>query len=152
MAPRLAALSGNSPVEPTRPHTFQYSTRWARVDINYLLPLTRQPTLPVKELARGCAPRTPPRQCPEGLRVPEEGRLVAGQLLRAAPVGRQGWPLHALASGLIDTAIGFALGDGLPLIVALAPPGEAELDLGAVVLDIHAQRDDGEAARLSLER
>ena len=53
--------------------------------------------------------------------------------------------LFALAHGAGDLAVGFALLDGLALVVAAAALGQRHLDLGVVALDIDAQRYDGEA-------
>jgi hypothetical protein len=51
----------------------------------------------------------------------------------------------ALAEGALDLAVGVSLGDCFALVVLAAALGETELDLRFAVLEVEAQRDQGEA-------
>lgn len=47
--------------------------------------------------------------------------------------------------GAVNLALGVALGNGVALVVELLAPGEGDFELGAVVLEVEAKGDDGDA-------
>src|SRR5262249_61865739 len=52
--------------------------------------------------------------------------------------------------GALDLALGVALGEVLPLVVAAAAAGQGELDLDLAVDEVHRQRHQGEPALAGL--
>ena len=54
--------------------------------------------------------------------------------------------LTAVGDGAVDLAAHLALADGVALVVVLLAARQAELDLGAAVLEVEPQRDQGQAA------
>src|SRR5688572_17661528 len=52
----------------------------------------------------------------------------------------------------LDFAVGVTLGDDLALVVLTAAARHSQLDLGEAILEVQAQRDDGQAFLLDLTR
>src|SRR5436305_2047087 len=61
-------------------------------------------------------------------------------------VGARTFVLAPAAHRAFHLALGLALADGLALVVDVLAAGQGDLDLGVGALEVHARRDDGQAA------
>ena len=74
-------------------------------------------------------------------RQPEVGR----ERDRVASPASVGVALEPAADGLLLLALGLAVGERVALVVGLLALGQPDLDLGAAVLEVERQRDQGVA-------